>query len=168
MQNSREELKENLQELGHYLMHRSMAGYFQFARKHNLSYSQMFILGRLNKEGRASVSELSSMLDISNSAVSQLLDKLVQSGYIERREDREDRRKKYHYISGKGEKVLKLSIIARSSWMEDLVGKISEEEAAGLLPCLQKIVGRFSEMEPLEPHHRHHLHHQKKNFGEEE
>ncbi|MBN2657331.1 MAG: MarR family transcriptional regulator [Spirochaetales bacterium] len=163
MQKKREELKENLQELGHYLMHRSMSGYFQFARKHNLSYSQMFILGRLNKGGRASVSELSSMLDISNSAVSQLLDKLVQSGYIERREDPDDRRKKNHCISNKGEKVLKLSILARSSWMEELVGKISEEEAGELLPCLKRIVERFGEIEPLDKHH----HHQKIQSGEE-
>jgi len=164
MDKNKEELLENLQELGHFLMHRSMKGLFQFAKKYNLSFSQLFILSRLKKWGKASVSEISEMLDISNSAVSQLLDKLVQSRYIERREAPDDRRKKYHYISKKGEEVLRLSIIARSSWMEELVVELSEEERAEMIPFLQKLNGKINDLDPLS---HNHCYHRDINCGEE-
>lgn len=162
MENSREELKGILQEIGHNTMHRSMGGFFQFAKKYNLSFSQMIILSRLYKWETVSVSEISSMLDISHSAVSQLLDKLVQSGLIERRDDENDRRKKNHIITGKGREMVSRSITARSLWIEDLLAGFTEEETEEMLPVLIKLTEKIRKLDPVRSHHHCRNYHKEK------
>lgn len=141
MKQNREELGRMLKEMTAQTTHLTMGQYFQFAKKHNLSFSQMIILGRLYRMGEASVNEISSMLDISSSAVSQLLEKLVQAGYSIRHEDPGDRRKKYHSISEKGKDIVRLSFEAGSSWIDELVDALTDGEADEFLPVLEKFMG---------------------------
>lgn len=132
-------------------LHRSMGSYFQFGRNFNLSFSQLIILNKLHRGGPSSVSDISRMLDVSNSAVSQLLDKLVQAEYISRWEKPEDRRKKYHSITEKGILIVEKSNEARLSWVDSLQEKINAEEAEILMEALTIMVGKIKQLEPV--HH---------------
>ncbi|NWF63301.1 MAG: MarR family transcriptional regulator, partial [Chloroflexi bacterium] len=75
-------------------MHRSMRGWMTFAKTTGLSMPQFSILMQLHHKGVCGMSEISERFDITNAAASQLAEKLVQSGYIERAEDPNDRRAK--------------------------------------------------------------------------
>ena len=83
-------------------MHRSMSGWMQYVKSSGLSMPQFSILMRLHYRGECGISNLSEHMDISAAAASQLVDKLVQAGLLERTEDPHDRRAKQVALSPKG------------------------------------------------------------------
>lgn len=140
-------------------MHRSMKSYFHFGRDNNLSYSQLIILHRIHRGGPTQVSEISKMLDISNSAVSQLLEKLVQMDLLTRWEKSDDRRKKYHSITEQGIKLVKKSSAARIAWISSMEEKISPGETKILTEALAIMVNKIQELDPIHHHHHNHCDH---------
>lgn len=157
MDNYQKDLKKLIVELTHQFMHRAMRSNFHFAKKMNLSFSQMFILSKLHRHKEVTVGEISSILDISNSAASQLLDKLVQGDLIQRRENPHDRRRKSLELSENGKKVLKKSQKASGQWIENLSEQFTEEEAEtiseGLTILLEKIKDTDPRKHCKENHH---------------
>ena len=87
-------------------MHHSMRGWSQFAKGTGLSMPQFSILMQLHHKGACGVSDISERFDITNAAASQLVDKLVQAGYLERDEDPSDRRAKVLKLSPAGAKLV--------------------------------------------------------------
>lgn len=73
-----------------------------FVRSRNLNFPRMMILSRLAHEQHCSVSDISRQMEISAPAASQLLDKLVEAGYVSRSENSEDRRIRNIDITPKG------------------------------------------------------------------
>jgi len=73
-------------------MQRSMHGWSHFVKSTGLSMQQFSILMQLHYRSHCGISDISERFEISNAAASQLADKLVQSGLIERVESPEDRR----------------------------------------------------------------------------
>jgi DNA-binding MarR family transcriptional regulator len=106
-------------------MHRSMRGWNQFAKSTGLSMPQFSILMQLHYKGPCGMSEISERFDVSAAAASQLVDKLVQAGYIERTEDPSDRRAKLLKLSTNGAKLVDNGIQERYRWMDDLASKLS-------------------------------------------
>ena len=74
------------------------------------------------------MSEVSNRFDISAAAASQLVEKLVHAGYLERAEDPTDRRAKLLTLSAKGEELIQQGTEERYRWMDDLTSKLSAEE----------------------------------------
>ena len=109
-------------------MHRSMRGWGHFAKNTGLSMPQFSILMQLRYRGTCSVSDISDRFDFSAAAASQLVDKLVQAGYLERAEDPTDRRAKLLSLSAKGEELINQGIEERHRWMDDLVRTLSVED----------------------------------------
>ena len=117
-------------------MHRSMRGWTHFAKSTGLSMPQFSILMQLHHKGICGVSEISERFDISNAAASQLVDKLVQSGYIERDEDPSDRRAKVLKISPAGLKLVEEGISERYRWMDELTSQLNAEERVKVAEAL--------------------------------
>lgn len=74
------------------------------------------------------MSEISERFDITAAASSQLVEKLVQGGYLERAEDPSDRRAKLLTMSAKGSNFIKQGIEERYRWMDDLAATLSAED----------------------------------------
>jgi DNA-binding MarR family transcriptional regulator len=74
------------------------------------------------------MSEISERFDITAAAASQLVDKLVQAGYIERAEDPNDRRAKLLRLTENGEKFVRKGIEERYRWVNDLSVHLNEGE----------------------------------------
>ncbi len=146
--NNKSELTRIMYDFAGHTMHRSMGNFFHFGRNNNLSISQLIILNRLDKKGSASVSEISQMLDISNSAVSQLLDKLVQMNFITRKENPEDRRIKYHTITEQGRIIAEKSRSARVAWIDSLEPLFDPDETEMLTRAMTLIVKKLEQLEP--------------------
>src|SRR5512134_591409 len=117
-------------------MHRSMHGWSQFARSTGLSLQQFGILMQLHHRGECGVSGLSEHFDITNAAVSQLVDKLVQGGYIDRDEDPHDRRAKVLNLTDKGRELIRHGIEERYRWMDAVVERLTTEERAKVSEAL--------------------------------
>jgi len=109
-------------------MHRSMRGWTHFAKSTGLSMPQFSILMQLHYKGACGMSAISERFDVTAAAASQLVDKLVQAGYIERTEDPSDRRAKLLKLSTNGAKLVDDGIQERYRWMDELTSKLSVEE----------------------------------------
>jgi DNA-binding MarR family transcriptional regulator len=109
-------------------MHRSMRGLSRFAKSTGLSMPQFSILMQLHHKGACGMSSLSERFDVTAAAASQLVDKLVQAGYIERTEDPSDRRAKLLELSPQGRQLIEESIQVRYQWMNELTSKLSAQE----------------------------------------
>ncbi|HAX69261.1 MAG TPA: MarR family transcriptional regulator [Anaerolineales bacterium] len=109
-------------------MHRSMRSWHFFVKSTGLTMPQFSILMQLHYKGSCGMSDISEHFDISNAAASQLAEKLVQGGYIERDEDPNDRRAKQIQLTSKGRKLIEMGVNERYRWMDDLTSKLSAEE----------------------------------------
>ena len=120
-------------------MHRSMRGWNQFAKSTGLSMPQFSILMQLHYKGPCGMSEISERFDVSAAAASQLVDKLVQAGYIERTEDPSDRRAKLLKLSAKGAKLVDDGIQERYRWMDELTSRLSAVDQTKISEALSML-----------------------------
>ena len=127
---------QSLREWMDVFMHRSMRGWMHFARSSGLSMPQFSILMQLQHRGSCGMSVISERFDITAAAASQLVDKLVQAGYIERDEDPSDRRAKLLRLTESGETLINQGIEERHRWMNDLVNHLSEKEKSKVSEAL--------------------------------
>ena len=116
--------------------HRSIHAFIRHSRESALSLSQMNSLFRLYHHGAGSVNELADHLGISMAGVSQLLDQLIEAGYLARTTDPSDRRVKLISLTEKGTQAVEQSMRARHSWIKDLAESLTPAEKAQLLPGL--------------------------------
>ena len=109
-------------------MHRSMRGWSHHVKTTGMSMPQFSILMQLNYRGPCGISEISERFEISNAASSQLVERLVQNGLIERAEDPDDRRAKLIKLSSKGKKLIESGIEGRYRWVDELVSSLGADE----------------------------------------
>lgn len=128
-------------------MHRSMRGWNQFAKSTGLSMPQFSILMQLHHKGPCGMSEISERFDVSAAAASQLVDKLVHSGLIERVEDSHDRRAKQLSLSKKGAALVEKGIQERYRWVDDLAKKLSADERGKVSEALSLLTNVAQKME---------------------
>jgi DNA-binding MarR family transcriptional regulator len=128
-------------------MHRSMRGWTQFAKSTGLSMPQFSILMQLHHTDRCGISDISERFDISNAAASQLAEKLVQGGYIERAEDPNDRRVKILQLTPKGSGLIEAGMNERYRWMDELGRSLSAEEKRKVADALTILTEAAKELE---------------------
>lgn len=128
-------------------MHRSMRGWSHFAKSTGLSMPQFSILMQLHHKGPCGVSEISERFDVTAAAASQLVDKLVQAGYVERTEDPSDRRAKMLRLSENGSKLVDNGIQERYRWMDELASHMNPEEHAKVAEALSILTKAAQKLE---------------------
>ena len=117
-------------------MHRSMRGWGLFAKSTGLSMPQFSIMMQLHYRGACGMSEISERFEVSPAAASQLVDKLVHSGHIQREEDPSDRRAKLLNLTDKGRELIQQGIAERYRWVDQLAKKLTAEERAQVSEAL--------------------------------
>ena len=120
--------------------HQGMRSFKQFIARTDLSPTQVSALYRLHFGKSCGVTEIAGNLDVTNAAASQMVDRLVQRGYIERTEDPVDRRAKQLTLTEKGRKLVQESFEARREWMEMLVVEIEPEKQAVIASALDMLI----------------------------
>ncbi|HLA06857.1 MAG TPA: MarR family transcriptional regulator [Anaerolineales bacterium] len=128
-------------------MHRSMRGWSQFAKSTGLSMPQFSILMQLHHKGPCGMSEISERFDVTAAAASQLVDKLVQAGYIERTEDPSDRRAKLLKLSTNGAKLVDDGIQERYRWMDELAKNLTVDERDKVSEALTTLADAAKKLE---------------------
>ena len=117
-------------------MHRLMRGWGLFAKSTGLSMPQFSILMQLHHHGNCGIGDIGERFDITNAAASQLVDKLVQSGLIQRKEDPHDRRAKLLNLTDKGNELIQKGIEERYRWVDQLAEKFTADERAQISEAL--------------------------------
>jgi len=122
------ELTEALHEWSEIYMRRSGRDFKLFMDETGLSFSQLTILMRLYHRGSCNVCELGAQLGVTNAAISQSIDRLVNLDLIERTENPDDRRAKQLALAPKGQTLIEKSIEVRCQWIEALTTSLTPEQ----------------------------------------
>jgi DNA-binding MarR family transcriptional regulator len=138
----------HLEKLLEILMHRSMKHFVGYLKQRDLSMSHIGAMFMLHREGACGVSEIGEHLGITPAGTSQMLNRLVEDGLIERSEDAQDRRAKRIVLTQKGVETLHESIHARQQWLHRLVETLDEGERALVSEALGILVDRARNFEP--------------------
>jgi len=133
-------------------MHRSMRGWGRYAKSTGLSMPQFSIMMQLYYKGASGMSEVSERFEISPAAASQLVDKLVQGGFVQREEDPNDRRAKVLNITDAGRALIKQGIEERYRWVEQLAEKLTAAQCVQISEALNIMTQAAEELE-AEPVH---------------
>lgn len=118
-------------------MRRSIRDFKRSMDDWGLSPSQLNAMMRLYHNGHCGVTGLSEHLGISNAASSQLIDRLVKLGLLERTEDPSDRRVKQIALSAQGRAMIEKGIETRARWMEELTEALTPGEQAAIIQALK-------------------------------
>jgi len=119
---------------------RSMRESARYLKASGFSMPQFFLLMHLYRHDQCGISDLSAHMEITNAATSQLVDKLVQAGLLEREEDPNDRRAKQVTLSPKGREFIAQGIQERYRWMEELEENLTSDEKAKIAEALTMMV----------------------------
>lgn len=117
-------------------MRRSMQDFKRFTDESGLSPSQIHTLMRLHHQETCGVSEIGEHLGISNPAASQLVERLVQQGLLERCEAPDDRRQKQISLSRAGRALIDDGIEARQQWWVELTTTLTPQEQVEITRAL--------------------------------
>ncbi len=137
-----------LREWAEVFMRRSMRDFVLFSKDSGISMSQLSTLMRLFHRGGCGVSDIGDQLGITNAAASQLIDKLVQQGLVQRSEDTHDRRVKHIALTEKGQELVQESIEVRRRWMEDLTSALSSDDQQAITRALVILTRAALNIEP--------------------
>lgn len=128
-------------------MHRSMRGWGLFAKSTGLSMPQFSVMMQLHHRGNCAIGDISERFDITNAAASQLVDKLVQSGFINREEDPQDRRAKMLNLTDKGRDLIQRGMEERYRWVDQLSERLTTAERAKVTEALNLMTQAAKELE---------------------
>lgn len=108
-----------------------------------IPHSEIMMLNKIkinssNTEG-VTISALSELLDISKSAVSQMINALEDKEYVERITTRNDRRLVYVRLTESGEQCLAKELQAFLQGLAQIFSKMGEEDTEELLRLLNKL-----------------------------
>jgi DNA-binding MarR family transcriptional regulator len=106
-----------------------------------LSPSQLNTLMRLHYRGPCPISEVGDDLGVTTAAASQLVERLVQQGLIERGEDPADRRVRRIRLTPQGKALIARGVEARVGWVGGLMGVIPVEEQSHAADVLRRLTG---------------------------
>ena len=108
---------------------------------------QFGLLMQMHHKGDCGMSAVSERFDITPAAASQLVDKLVHSGLIQRVEDPHDRRAKLLSLTDKGRDLIQQGIEERYRWVEELAEKLTAEERVQVSDALNIMTEAAKELE---------------------
>jgi DNA-binding MarR family transcriptional regulator len=111
------------------VMSLSMRRFIGFATENKLKMSHIAVLFLLSGDARCAVTELGEEFGVSGAAASQMVEKLVQMGLVQRYEDANDRRIKRLKLTRKGKDIVNKSIEAREQWITSFAETFEAREA---------------------------------------
>ena len=141
------QLIQTIRQFMDFAMHHSMREHSHFAKTNGISMPQLGILMQLHYRHDCGISDISERFDITNAAASQLADKLVQGGLIQREEDPSDRRAKLLNLTDKGRQLIQHGIEERYHWVDQLAEKLTAEERAKVAEALEIFTQAAKELE---------------------
>jgi DNA-binding MarR family transcriptional regulator len=127
MQNN-DPLVNTLKEAFDIFRHRLMGNLFIYTKDKGLTMAQFVAMIHIHHTGGCGVSDIGSDLGVTNSAASQMLERLVQLKLIIRSEDPSDRRVKQIVLTDKGRQILQEGSEANRNWLEDLARSMTADE----------------------------------------
>ena len=109
-------------------MQRSLRGIMGSMKQDGLSMPQIYTLMYLYHEGEVRISDIGVLMDVGKAAASQLVDRLVQQGLVERVEDERDRRAKNIRLLPKSLALIEKGLEVQRKQMGGILAVLSPEQ----------------------------------------
>lgn len=97
-------------------------------KQDGLSMPQIYTLLYLYHEGEVRISDIGVLMDVGKAAASQLVDRLVQQGLVERVEDESDRRAKKIRLLPKSLALIKNGLKVQRQQMGEVLANLSTDQ----------------------------------------
>ncbi len=146
--NSSDNLVTYMQEWFGISRRRLMGSIFSYARDKGLTMAQLGVLLKIQHKGVSGVSDIGSNLGVTNSAASQMLERLVQIHLINRSEDPTDRRVKQIELTAKGRQILQESGQSYTEWLDALVQTMTPAEQEQVRNALVILINKARQFDP--------------------
>ena len=117
----------------------SLHDFNRYTRSVGLSLVQMNVLMHLYYQGPGEVSTFCEMMQISPAGASQMIERMVQQGVVQRTETPGDRRVRLVSLTDQGRQIVLESIAARQAWVEQVVALLPAEERLDISAALLKL-----------------------------
>ena len=140
-------LVTTLQEAFSIFRRRMMGNLFVYAKDNGLSMPQFGAMFHIFHSGGCGVSDIGIDLGVTNSAASQMLDRLVQTKLISRSEDPLDRRGKLLVLTDKGREILVKGNLANQLWLEDLARSMTPAEQEQVRQAIAILIDKAHQLE---------------------
>ena len=111
------------------------------AEQHRFSLSQGAVLGRLDREGPQSVSDLAAAERLRPQSLAQTVADLETAGLVDRRPDPDDRRRALVSLTASGVETILASRREREGWLAEEIGKLSDEDRRALARAVELLDG---------------------------
>jgi DNA-binding MarR family transcriptional regulator len=109
------------------------------AEQQSFSISQGAVLGRLDREGPSSVSDLAAAERVRPQSMAQTVADLESAGMVDRRPDPDDRRRALVSLTEAGIEALLASRREREGWLAGEIEKLSAEDRRTLARAVELI-----------------------------
>ena len=119
-----------MQNLGPQLIHRAQLG---------LTPGQVFMLHFIQQNGQGSVSKLAEKMEVAPSAITVMLDRLENHGYVSRTRDKIDRRVVIIELTNSGAKKLKQVLDVRKQIIQHCLMKVEADELDSFVQTLENL-----------------------------
>ncbi len=117
----------------------------------DLSMAQLKVLFVLACRGPLTVSEVAERLGVSPPTASHLIDRVVQLGLVERREDERDRRRTRVKLTPHGEGLLRELRQGNERHWRELLEHVSEEDLSALLRGIRALAAAARRLQGAGP-----------------
>ena len=130
------QISKSLREWVEVITHRTMRDQSRYVKSLGFSMPQFFLLMQVYHKKHCGISDLSEHMEITTAAASQTVEKLVQSGLLERAEDPSDRRAKQVTLSTRGRDLIDRSLAERFRWVDALEKSLSAAQKVKIREAL--------------------------------
>jgi DNA-binding MarR family transcriptional regulator len=113
----------------------------------DLSYNQFKMLLAINDKGSCSLNSLAGDLKIAMSSASEMVDKLVNLGFVDRRVDSESRRRVIIYPTDQGKKLIGELGHGIVENYRVLLSRLAEKDQERLVDALETLVEVLGKLE---------------------
>jgi DNA-binding MarR family transcriptional regulator len=130
------ELDKALRDWVAVFMRRSMHEFMDSMKDTGLSMPQLTTLIRLHYHGPCPISGIGDDLGVTTAAASQMVDRLVHLGLLERSEDPTDRRVRHVHLTRQANDLVRRAVEARVGWMRDLSTDMTADQQASVVQSI--------------------------------
>ncbi len=120
----------------------------RFMKAHGIPPAQFSAMMALHYHESMRISDIAERHDVSPAYASQIVDKLVQLGYIQRSEDPHDRRVNRIELTASGRQLVEDAIAARSGWIAPMADRLSPEDAARMADAIEQLTQSIYAADP--------------------
>ncbi|MFA5103766.1 MAG: MarR family transcriptional regulator [Candidatus Margulisiibacteriota bacterium] len=106
----------------------------------NITLPQLMVLEIIQKKGSPNMTDIAGDLSVTLSNVTGMIDRLIESGYVERVDDPQDRRIVRVRLTVKGKNTTQKAFEQRQRCLNQVFGKLSCEDQKSLLKITEKLV----------------------------